>query len=466
MSVLAASIPPDRFDALAAGMELQAGMHPHAPHWYLPWIGVRPEAQGMGLGAQLLSLGLARADAEGMPAYLEATNRRNAALYARHGFEPIGVVEAPGYPEIIPMWRPARAGDPRFQSALALWLADDEETALPELAALAAGGNRAAQVLLARIDVTLSLQGPWLVGLPRAERNALLRAPGGLSGRSWMQAAAEDTPLAQLWLVQLTPAATAETALAFAAMGEHRAARETLWSLSGRNYRGFAAMADDPNYPPDMRYLIWREWADDPATRARAEAEIAALHPGDPQLAHFDSRPIDPGAFDDWLASASLAALLRAPCEAACPDSVRSCTRAAYRAVPPVPAPWRCSSAATTASSRRARRPRRSSHPSSGMRARVVAPRSCGNPSPAPTMRKSSLRGSPPRTPALPRRWPNRLHTFPRRIPYAVRITPILAPSPHHALDPVEGARRQRPRQQPVGVGRRRIVEPPAPRPG
>ena len=60
-----------------------------------------------------------------------------------------------------------------------------------------------------------------------------------------------------------------------------------------------------------MRYLIWREWTDDPATRAQAEAEIAALHPGDPQLAHFDSRPIDPVAFDDWLASASLAAVAR-----------------------------------------------------------------------------------------------------------------------------------------------------------
>ena len=220
--------------------------------------------------------------------------------------------------------------DPRFQSALALWLSDDEETALPELAALAAGGNRAAQVLLAQIDVTPSFQGPWLAGLSRSERNAMLRAPGGLSGRIWMQAAAEDTPLAQLWLVQQTPAVTAETALAFAAMGEHGAARKILWNLSRQNYRGFAALADDPHYPPDMRYLIWREWADDPATRARAEAEIAALHPGDPQRAHFDSRPIDPGAFDDWLASASLAAVVREPCEAMCPDSVRSCTRAGF----------------------------------------------------------------------------------------------------------------------------------------
>jgi hypothetical protein len=43
-----------------------------------------------------------------MPAYLEATSARNAALDARHEFAVVGVVEAPGYPRILPMWRPAR----------------------------------------------------------------------------------------------------------------------------------------------------------------------------------------------------------------------------------------------------------------------------------------------------------------------------------------------------------------------
>jgi uncharacterized protein YjiS (DUF1127 family) len=71
---------------------------------------VRPEAQGRGAGSALLARGLARADAEGLPAYLEATSRRNAALYARHGFEVQAIVEAEGYPEIILMWRPAGVG--------------------------------------------------------------------------------------------------------------------------------------------------------------------------------------------------------------------------------------------------------------------------------------------------------------------------------------------------------------------
>ena len=60
------------------------------------------------MGAHLLELGLDRADADGMPAYLEATSRRSVPLYSRHGFKVIGVVNAPEYPEIFAMWRGAR----------------------------------------------------------------------------------------------------------------------------------------------------------------------------------------------------------------------------------------------------------------------------------------------------------------------------------------------------------------------
>ncbi|MEF2552543.1 GNAT family N-acetyltransferase [Aurantimonas sp. A2-1-M11] len=108
MAHLEATSPERRKAALLDGLEVQAALHPHEPHWYLPFIGVRAAAQGRGIGATLLAHGLARADRDGLPAYLEATSRRSVPLYRRFGFETIGVVESPGYPEIFAMWRPAR----------------------------------------------------------------------------------------------------------------------------------------------------------------------------------------------------------------------------------------------------------------------------------------------------------------------------------------------------------------------
>ena len=220
--------------------------------------------------------------------------------------------------------------EPRFQTALTAWLNEDDQTSLPELAALAAEDNRAAQVLLGLVDRAPPLQGPWLANLPRSERIALIRAPGGLSGRSWMLAAAEDTPLAQLWVMQPTPEANLDTGRRFAAMGEVRAARITLNELSRRQFRDFAALADDPAYPPDMRYLVWREWAADPVKRADVEAEIAALHAGDPQAIRFDGRQVAPGDIEAWLAQSSLAEPLRAACEVLCPATLTECTVAAF----------------------------------------------------------------------------------------------------------------------------------------
>jgi ribosomal protein S18 acetylase RimI-like enzyme len=60
--------------------------HPREPHYYLAFIGVDPDWQGRGLGGAVLAPVLERCDAEGMPAFLEASTPRNRALYERHGF--------------------------------------------------------------------------------------------------------------------------------------------------------------------------------------------------------------------------------------------------------------------------------------------------------------------------------------------------------------------------------------------
>lgn len=94
-------------DAFALFGEM-AKYHPHEPHWYLPLIGVDPLHQGKGIGDALMAHALERSDREGVPAYLESSNPRNISLYRRHGFEPLGEIQAGSSPPLVPMLRKAR----------------------------------------------------------------------------------------------------------------------------------------------------------------------------------------------------------------------------------------------------------------------------------------------------------------------------------------------------------------------
>lgn len=84
--------------------------HLREPHVYLPYIGVRPETQGMGVGRALLQPVLGRCDRDGLPAYLEASSPRNAQLYERLGFAATEVIRPGGSPPIQLMVRPPASG--------------------------------------------------------------------------------------------------------------------------------------------------------------------------------------------------------------------------------------------------------------------------------------------------------------------------------------------------------------------
>ncbi len=91
--------------------------HPATPtHHYLAFVGVHPAWQGLGIGSSLLDHYHAELDAQGLPAYLEASTERSRDLYLRQGYvlaasAPISLPD--DGPPVWPMWRPAvDAGTP------------------------------------------------------------------------------------------------------------------------------------------------------------------------------------------------------------------------------------------------------------------------------------------------------------------------------------------------------------------
>jgi GNAT superfamily N-acetyltransferase len=99
-----------RFPQLMRAISTLESNHPKEPHYYLPFVGVRPESQGRGIGTALMRPILDRCDEEGIGAYLEATAPRNRACYLRQGFEVTEEFHFPkGGPPSWRMWREPRS---------------------------------------------------------------------------------------------------------------------------------------------------------------------------------------------------------------------------------------------------------------------------------------------------------------------------------------------------------------------
>jgi GNAT superfamily N-acetyltransferase len=72
---------------------------PAVPFWYLGVLGTHPDRAGRGWGRAVMSAGLSRAAADGLPAVLETSNPVNVELYQRAGWTVVGTVTGP-----LPIW--------------------------------------------------------------------------------------------------------------------------------------------------------------------------------------------------------------------------------------------------------------------------------------------------------------------------------------------------------------------------
>ena len=78
---------------------------PKTKHWYLAFVGTRPEVRGKGLASALIAEITETCDKAEMPAYLESSNLENVALYEKHGFRVTDEVTLKNGPIVPLMWR-------------------------------------------------------------------------------------------------------------------------------------------------------------------------------------------------------------------------------------------------------------------------------------------------------------------------------------------------------------------------
>ena len=112
-SLAAVRIAGPRLLALIRDFRKVGEAHPGTPHRHLPVLGVRPEAQGLGIGGLLMAEYCRRCDEAGLEGYLETTRwadpsrRAQERLYERHGFAVAEVVPMTDDWSMVSMKRPA-----------------------------------------------------------------------------------------------------------------------------------------------------------------------------------------------------------------------------------------------------------------------------------------------------------------------------------------------------------------------
>ncbi len=257
--------------------------------------------------------------------------------------------------------------DPAFVTARAQWLAGEDMAAVTALSALAQAGNPSAQLLLGSTEQSQPVPDE-LATLSRADRIALWRQPGGLSGKNWLVARADDLPLAAALHTSGNGSGLADDA-------GRRAALETLLA-AGETRAAVAVLAlanNQGGWAPDQGWDLVVRYGNHPALAGHGLPMVSMLHElvvnpatgvGTPKrvavlgslLARAEAPASDLAATRAAWSSrrtledaqklaeaqaaageAPLVAPLRGLCAAACPKSTNACTFALLTEVGGIP---------------------------------------------------------------------------------------------------------------------------------
>ncbi len=139
-----------------------------------------------------------------------------------------------------------------LDDAIAAWLAGDDAVALPALSALAKAGDEDAMLALGVIEPRV-WQGDYVSALERAQRIALLRKPGGLSGESWLNSVKARRALAEAFEAAQQKSDPAP----LLALGQIDAARTALAMAFNHRPESLAEFDAGSRLPNEMRFWVW-----------------------------------------------------------------------------------------------------------------------------------------------------------------------------------------------------------------
>ncbi len=182
-----------------------------------------------------------------------------------------------------PMAEIAGSDDLAFKNAVDQWLNDDDMRSLPALSKLANQGNKAARYLLAQIEQTTGFasETKFMKSLNRGNRLALLRAPGGLSGTSWLEVLQnKNEELADILLNFNDPHFDFDDLNRLINSGESRLADyETFRILDYGRYYRLKELDLSGNLQKGEQYFLWFRILYDPnVTAEEKKTYLKAMH--------------------------------------------------------------------------------------------------------------------------------------------------------------------------------------------